>query len=177
MWPRETSGRKQMWRENTRVPYLLSFILLKHKDRWSNGRLFCKKKNSCFFPQTCIHAVNKALFACNKLKTKNKPNMKTVTPTNIKLLTKQFHDVEAWGVQFVTMRHATVGYVCSSVCIYTSIKRFQDSLRTCHWSRDSSGEGIQGGCYSVPTNCGFVETRHREVRSLCGISPISNVGD
>lgn len=32
----------------------------------------------------------------------------------------------------MTMRHATVGYVCSSVCIYASIKRLQDSLRTGH---------------------------------------------
>lgn len=32
----------------------------------------------------------------------------------------------------MTMRHATVGYMCFSVCIYTSIKRLRDSLRTGH---------------------------------------------
>lgn len=79
------------------APYLLSFILLKHKDGRSNGRFFCKKKNWFFSPQHYSHTVNKATFVCNKLKTKNKPKIKLVTPKNIKSLRKWFLEVAVWA--------------------------------------------------------------------------------
>lgn len=46
-WFRATE-QKQTKNKST-SPYLLCFILLKYKDRWSNGRLFCKRRNHWFF--------------------------------------------------------------------------------------------------------------------------------
>lgn len=74
--------------------------------------------------------------------------------------------------------YTVVGYVHFSVCMYTPIKRFQDSLRTGHVTDGGSAVWRVAGC-RVPgwlllsaTNRGAAGTRGRDVRS-----PISKAGD
>ena len=120
----ESWGRwwgKRGW-ENIPAPYLLSFLLLKHKDRRSNGRLFCKKKNRCFSPQHYIHTVNTATFVCDKLKTKHKSNIKLGTRMIIVSPRKQFLAINVPSVQRAKLR--------ASFCVHVHTnKRFQDWLR------------------------------------------------
>lgn len=112
---------KRGW-QNIPAPYLLSFLLLKHKDGRSNGRLFCKKKNWCFFPQHYIHTGNTATFVCDKLKTKHKSNTKLVTRMIIGSPRKQFLDINVQSVQRVKL--------CASFCVHVHTNKwFRDWLR------------------------------------------------